>query len=59
MKEMTPEDLPNSAVKIIKEVEFINASQTMVDYGNSNVYSNFKMKLEIEPVTEEEDKAKE
>lgn len=45
---MTPEDLANSATKIIAEIGYTNLFQSMVDYGNSNVYINFKMSLKME-----------
>lgn len=33
---------------IIVESEFTNMLQLLVDYGNSNVYKSFKIRLEIE-----------
>lgn len=46
---MIYEDLANSATKIIEEIGYTNLSQSMVDYGNSNVYTSFKMRLEMDP----------
>jgi len=45
---MTPEDLANSAKKIIEEIGYTNLMQSMIDYGNSNVYTSFKMRLQME-----------
>lgn len=44
---MTPEALAYSVTKIIEECEFTNLLQTIVDYGNSNVLSNFKYRLHV------------
>ena len=45
---MIYEDLANSATKIIEEIGYTNLLQSMVDYGNSNVYTSFKMRLEMD-----------
>jgi len=45
---MTPEELANSATKIIEETQYTNLLQSLVSYGNSNVYRNFKMSLKTE-----------
>ncbi len=56
---MTPEDLANSANKIIQECEFTNMLQSMIEYGNSNVLTSFKYRLEMESVSVTEVKEKE
>ena len=45
---MTPEELADSATKIIEEIQYTNLLQSMVEYGNSNVYRNFKMSMKMD-----------
>lgn len=50
---MISEDLVNSATKIIEEIGYTNLLQSIIDYGNSNIYTSFKMRLEMEPYNQE------
>ena len=42
--------LAKPAAMIIEETEYINLLQSMVNHGNSNDYTSFKMCLMMEPV---------